>query len=385
LRIHLPFLSEYLPETRIHKTARSLASAGHTVTVITLWRPGQALQDDLAGYRVRRLRLLSGAWRGRLVAPLLKWVEFSLRMWGFCLRHPAEAIQANDAKALPPAWLCAITNRAFLIYDARELETGREFGSFRLAGIYRRLWSLPEAVFIRRADAVITVSESIAGELERLYRIPRPVVVMNCPESRLPTPSNRLRAELGIPMTMRIALYQGSISAGRGIEPFLQAVQSIPGLAGVVLGDGPLLPQLRARFQGEAGQRVYLPGRVPIDQLPEYIGSADLGIALIQDTCLSHRYSLPNKLFEYIQAGIPVVASDLPEIKRIVRGFDVGTVVDPESSQAIASGIRGLLEDTETYSRVKANTRLAADRLTWEQESKKLLALYHALQTRKTT
>lgn len=382
MRIHLLYLSVYTPETRIHKEARSLASAGHEVTVIALWRPGQPVQEEIAGYQVRRLRLVSGAWRGRLIAPLLKWVEFSLRMWLFCQRNPADVIQANDAKALPPAWLGAKICGACLLYDARELETGRDFGSFRLSSIYKVLWSLPEALFIRSVEAVMTVSESIAEELERLYSIPRPVVIMNCPDRQPPGQSNRLRKELVIPDSMRIALYQGSVSAGRGIEAFLEAIRFVPGLAGIVLGDGPLLPQLKAQYQDEKAQRVFLPGRVPMETLPEYIRSADVGIVLIQDTCLSHRYSLPNKLFEYIQGGLPVVASNLPEIKRIVHRFDVGEVVDPESAPAIAAGMRRLLEDQEAYSRYKANTRQAANVLNWDHEGQKLVALYQELQVR---
>jgi glycosyltransferase involved in cell wall biosynthesis len=380
MHIYMVFLSEYAPETRLHKEARTLASAGHDVTVFALWRPGQRESEEIAGYHIKRLRLFTSSWRGRFLAPLVKFIEFSLRLWYFYTQNPAQVVQANDAKALPLSWLCALTGRAALIYDARELETGREFENFRLAGIYRRLWPLPEMLFIRSAQAVITVSDAISRELCRLYSIPPPLVIMNCPPKQSSSPTRHLHKESNIPDSHRIALFQGSVSAGRGILAFLEAVQILPAVSAVVLGDGPLLPLLRKKVQSGEFQRVILPGRVPMEDLPGYIASADLGIALYQDTCLSHRYALPNKLFEYIQAGLPVVASNLPEIARIVEGYQLGKLVNPDDSASIAETIRLILEDPHEYARLKANTRRAAEVLNWEVEEKKLLTLYKKIE-----
>jgi glycosyltransferase involved in cell wall biosynthesis len=382
MRISMIFLSEYRPEPRIHKQAKTLSSAGHDVTVFALQRKDQSEEEELSGYRVKRINLISDRLRGKLIAPLLKYIEYNLRLMILSLAQPANVYQANDAKALPITWLCASISRNPFVYDARELETGRDFGSFRLSGIYRRLWSLPETLFIRSAAAVLTVSESIASELARRYVIPHPTVVMNCPETISPVISNRLREELFLPKDLCIALYQGSVSAGHGIEPFLKAIQLLSNIVGVVLGDGPWLGKLRTEAQSGKWQRVYFPGRVPMDTLPSYIASADVGIVLIEDSSLSHRYSLPNKLFEYLQACIPVIASDLPEISRIVHDFEVGDVASPSDPQAVATAIHDLLEDEARYSLLKYNARQAAKILNWETEGQKFLTIYQKLELR---
>ena len=114
-----------------------------------------------------------------------------------------------------------------------------------------------------------------------------------------------------------------------------------------MLGDGLALESFRARVRSGEWQRVYFPGKVPLAELPSYTASADLGVVLIEDISLSHRLSLPNKLFEYMHAGIPILGADLPEIGRIIRETKTGEVCDPNDPQAIATAIKRLLSDTQ--------------------------------------
>ncbi len=373
-------LNNFTHDARVHKEAQALAEAGYAVTVIALWQPGLAEEETGAGYRVHRLRLYSRGWRGRLVAPLVKYLEFIVRVQRFASQESARVYHAHDANTLLPAWLAARRTGARLVYDAHELETGRSFAGSRLAGFYQRIWVWPERTLIRRTDAVITVSEGIADELVRLYGIRRPVVIVNCPEWSSPGRSNRLREELGIPGDLKIALYQGGVVSGRGIEPFLEAVQRLPGVAGVVLGDGPLRSEGLRRIQSGVWKRVYLPGRVPLADLPGYTASADVGVVLIQPVCRSYRLALPNKLFEYLHAGIPVVGSDLPEIARIIREYGVGEVVNPDDPASIAEGIARLLEDPVRYACARDNTARVVAAYNWKQESARLVALYRQLE-----
>jgi len=374
-------LNNMTHDARVHKEAKTLALTGYEVTVAALWQAGLAEQESQAGYRVLRLRLRSRRWRGRLLAPLAKYLEYGFLVWRLAGREPAQVYHAHDANTLPAGWLASRRAGAHLVYDAHELETGRSFNS-RLPGIYQRVWAWPERAFIRQADAVLTVSESVADELVRLYAIPRPTVVMNCPDWQAPRQSTRLRDVLSLPAHLKVAIYVGGVAAGRGLQAFLEAIQRLPDVAGVVLGDGPLLPALQAGVEAGQWQRVYLPGKVPLADVPDYIASADVGMVLIQDTCLSYRLSLPNKLFEYIGAGIPVVGSDLPEIARVIREQGVGQVVNPEDPQAIADGMSSLLHRPEAYTQAKANAARAATLFNWQQESAKLLALYRHIEGR---
>ena len=149
--------------------------------------------------------------------------------------------------------------------------------------------------------------------------------------------------------------------------------------SGVVLGDGTALDSFLAKVRSGDWQHIYFPGKVPLDELPSYTASADLGIVLIQDTSLSFRYSIPNKLFEYIHAGIPIIASDLPEIGRVIRETGTGEVCDFSDPYAIAAAIQRILSDPKYYSQLQQNTRKAANDYNWQNEGKKLLDEYKKL------
>ncbi|MGE5224451.1 MAG: glycosyltransferase family 4 protein [Omnitrophica WOR_2 bacterium] len=372
-------LNNYAPDVRVHKEAKTMASAGYEVTVFALWQEGLPDTEIMEGYQLKRIHLKTRKWRNRLIAPLVKYLEFFFHVQSESKKHPADIYHANEAITLPAAWLAASRNRAKLVYDSHELETDREFMASQLSRFYGLVWSLPERALIRQADAVITVSEGIAGEIARRYDIQKPLVVMNCPEKVHLFRTNRLREELGIPENMKIALYQGGIAPERGIEQFFDAVQRIPGLAGVAMGDGPLLSELRSRLHSGEWERVYLPGRVQAKELPSYTASADLGIVLNQGKSLSYQYSLPNKLFENLQAGNPVIGSNLPEIARIIREYQVGEVVDQTDPESIAAGLRRLLEDPAYYEQTRRNALRASETLNWEREGARLVELYRCL------
>jgi glycosyltransferase involved in cell wall biosynthesis len=383
MRVYMLVINNFTHDARVYKEAKTLAAAGHEVTVVALWKTGLPEQEQQSGFKVKRLRLYTHRWRGRLVAPLVKYLEFALLVWRLAGRAPANVYHAHDAKTLPAAWLASRRAEAYLVYDAHELETGRNFGNSQLAGIYQHMWAWPEQVFIGRADAVLTVGNCIADELRELYGIKQPTVVMNCPEWQDVDSSSRLRNELGIPADQRIVLYVGRVAAGRGLELFLEAVQRLPGVVGVILGDGPLVPKFRENIRSGLWQRVYLPGKIPLAELANYIASADVGVALIEDTCRSYHFALPNKLFEYINAGIPVVGSDLPEIAPIIQDHQIGEVVNAEDLQSIVDGIQHLLNHPTYYQQAKANTQRIAKKFTWKKEGKKLLQLYHELENDK--
>jgi len=380
MKIVMLVLNNFTHDTRVHKEAKTLASAGHNVMVYALWEAGLPYQETRAGYQICRISLHSRRWRGGSIAPLIKYMEFVVRVLQKISQQPTDVIHAHDAKPLPIAWLSARRTGAHLIYDAHELETGRNFGGTRLAGIYQLIWAWPERAFIHRADVVITVCEGIADELMRLYGILRPTVVKNCPEKQSPRSTNLLREKLSISNQSKIVLYQGAVIAGRGLETMASAVQQLPNVVGVILGNGSLLEYYRAQVAKGNWVRMYLPGRVPLSQLPSYTASADIGVSLIQNTCRSYYYALPNKLFEYIQAGIPVVGSNLPEIAKVITTYRIGEVVDPDDPAAVAAAIQKLLDDPHYYARIRANTAHAARVFNWERESEKLLALYDALE-----
>lgn len=376
MNVNLLVLNTFTHDARVHKEAKTLTDAGYNVTVIALWKPGLPQTETKYGYQIQRIRLKSIRWQGGVIVPLVKYIEFALRVHRFAKQHPADIYHANDSNTLPSAWLAARRNKTPFIYDAHELETGRNFKKSRLASIYGRLWALPEKLLIHKAHSVITVSKSIAQVLADIYDIPLPTVIMNCPETQALSAPVDLHAEFGINPAHKIALYQGGITAGRGIEVFIEAVQLLPNVTGLLLGNGTLHTSLQQKIQSGKYQRIHLPGAVPQKKLLSYTAGANIGIALIEAVCKSYYYSLPNKLFEYIHAGIPVIGSNLPEIASIIQQYNIGSVVDPTNVDSIANAIQTLLEDENTYQEAKTNTALAANHFNWENESEKLLNLY---------
>ena len=379
MNITMLVLNNFTNDARVHKEASTLARVGHNVTVLALWQSGIVENENQNGYRVIRLRLRSRPWQNRLLSPPIKYLEFALQVWRLAGRQPAQIYHANDANTLPAAWIAVKRNHAKLVYDAHELETGRDFGGGYVTGLYRYIWSWPERLFIRRAHIVLTVSPSIRNQLSRLYNIPLPQVILNCPEKIQIPYSNRLREELNITETHKILLYQGRVTVGRGIESFCTAVQLVENVSGVVLGDGTALDTFRDRVRSGEWQRLHFPGKVPLADLPSYTSSSDLGIVLTQDTCLNHRFSIPNKLFEYMHAGIPIIASDLPEIGRIISETETGEVCDSNDPHAIATAIQMVLSDSTYYNQLQKNACKAADNYNWQKEGKKLLDEYAKL------
>ncbi len=238
-----------------------------------------------------------------------------------------------------------------------------------------------EGHYLPQADAMIVASPSWIDWIRNLYgAIPDPsVVVLNVPVPTEIDPSKDLRAELDIAPDQRIVIYQGSIQENRGIEPAIEAVTQLDNVVLVVIGYGYYRPTLEDLVE-ERGltDKVLFFGPVPNDELISYSASADIGLANIVNSSVSYYTSLPNKLFEYAMAGIPVIGSDSPEIGRIVAEEQIGEVCDPEDPTQIADAIERILADPGRYA---AGLSHAAARYNWSVEQEKLLDLYAALES----
>lgn len=373
--IHLHVtVSAFRHETRVIKEASSALKSGlATRVLVTAIADGGSPEFEHLNSRctVWRIRLRSKAWRGYLPIQLLKYAELAARVAGYAKANRVQAITVHRLALLPLGVLVSVICRAKLIYDCHELETE----TFGLTRARQRLARMVENRLIRRADLVFAVSESIAEWYRRRYGLRNVYTVMNCPPYSTPQQSALLHERLGIPRHKKIVLYQGALFAGRGIEALLEAFRRKDDGTHVfvAMGYGPL--QKLIQSYAERSANIYHHEAVAPDVLLGFTASASVGLAYIDNPSLNDRYCLPNKLFEYVMAGVPVIVNNAPEMRRFVEDQGVGVVL---SKPLDHNSLSAALEDVARLDRTTLRRRLLATAETycWEAQARVLLDAY---------
>jgi glycosyltransferase involved in cell wall biosynthesis len=246
----------------------------------------------------------------------------------------------------------------------------------------RWLIARAERGWARKSDRVITVNKPYAEVMAGRFGVPEPVIVMNCAYRYAPPDPRprRFHEVLGLDPSASVVLYQGGFSRDRGIEQLIEAVPTVPGAVLVLMGYGGLEELLRAE-EGRSGGRVRVLPAVPPTELLAWVASADVVAMPIQPTTLNHRLTTPNKLFEAMAAGVPIVASDLPGMAPYVREANCGALCDAERPASIVAAIRTILEAPAGERAAFGARALAAahDRYNWEAQVAKLFAEYGRL------
>lgn len=294
----------------------------------------------------------------------------------------ADVFHAHDLNTLFPAVVLARRTGASLVYDSHELYVDR---NAKEAPWFRLRWLFIEAQMIRHVDEVITVSESIAEVLAERYKIEKPTVIRNVQEhvgSKGKCTVRDLPALEHIGPDDRIAIYAGRITTGRGLGILVEASQYLDGVVIVMLGGGNVAYANKLRTmikEWGVEHKVILVPPVESDEVYDYVTSADVGLMLTENICLSYYYGAGNKLFHYLMAGLPVVVSDQPEKRKIVETYEVGRFCNVDDPREVARVIQELSDDVAARRRYSANAIKAARILNWENEEKKLLEVYERL------
>jgi len=356
---------------RVFREATSLHQAGHRISIVASAFSPDPLEgwDDFAihAIAVDRSRSLRATYPA-----------FWRRAYQLLLSLDADAYHAHDLDALWPAARAAKRQDVPLVYDSHEFWTEQSSLVQRLA--IRSFWAMLERHLIQRANGVITVSESIARALEQRYDLEKVTVLRNLPHFKEPLPGDLIRTELQLEADRPIVLYQGGFLTENGLSEQIEAAAGFSRAALVLIGDGPSEGALKAQVaRAGLADRVYFIPRVPFHQLHAYTCSADLGLCLIKGAGKSFYYSMPNKLFEYLIAGLPVLASNFPEMSSVIDATKAGEVVDPQDVTAIRDCIERLLGDMKLRQQYAGAARNAARHYNWEQESHHLIELYASL------
>jgi glycosyltransferase involved in cell wall biosynthesis len=367
----------------------SLAAAGFEVESIHGASPSSGTDTHAPGFTSRRFslhtrrffRALFGdaAGGGVLAAQqLLSYGEFVLRAFAAATGARADVYEAHDLPALLPTVLAAKIRGKPVLYHANEL-----FPETHARVRFAWFWRALERTLVPCCDDVITPDEHRGRIYVEEYRAARmPLTVRNCPPYRPPIDSTELRDQLaqrGVGFSS-VVLYQGLVDSMRCIEEIADATRSFdPGVVLAVFGSGfGKWGNPAARLAGY--DRIVVLPRVPYREVARYTAGADMGILLYRNDCRNNYYCAPNKLFEYMMMGRPVIAPRFPGLVPLVEGEGVGLCVDPADPVEIAAAVNRLARDPELRARMRANAlRLSRDRYNWEAEFRPLLERYLSL------
>ncbi|UOG73162.1 glycosyltransferase [Hymenobacter tibetensis] len=366
-RLYFTVTTDLNYDQRMQRICGSLARAGYDVWLIgRQWNHSQPLVPQ--PYQQHRLR----CWfqRGKLF-----YLEFNLRLFLYLLPRRASAWCAIDLDTAMPVWLRAWLGGQPLIYDAHELFT--EVPEVVVRPAVQRVWQWVERFVVARAQLAYTVGPALAQLFEQRYGRPFSVIrnISRLTETTLPAPP------LAAPATGYI-LYQGVLNVGRGLEALLDAMPHVAGRL-VLCGEGDLSEELRARAAAlgllESG-KVEFRGFVLPDALRDVTRHASVGVMLLENQGLSYYYSLANKFFDYLHAGVPQVVIDFPEYRALNERYDVAEMVTNLAPATLATALNRLLRDEPArYQQLAENCRRARHELNWQHEEQQLLALYATL------
>ena len=361
-RVYIAAINDLVTDQRLNRVARLLVKNGLTVTCIgRKFSTSPTFSSN--EFQVHRYRMIFTK------GPLF-YAFFNVRLFFtlVCARRPGLII-ANDLDTLPAAFLASRIRRSPLLYDSHELFT--QVPELIHRKRVQKTWKVIEGLLVPRLKHAVTVSYPIAEIYRRLYGV-RFGVVRNVP-SRFNRPEKRLVPESY--QGKRLIIYQGALNVGRGLELMIRTLQYLDNVIFIVAGSGDIEQELKDLVKEEGvEQKVDFRGRLLPDQLIPLTAACDLGISLEEDLGLSYRYALPNKLFDYIQARIPVLCSALPEMKRVVETYGVGIATRERNPEKLAAVIRLMLAERSLGAWLDALEK-AAGELCWENESKGYLKI----------
>mgnify|MGYP000881425244 CR=1 FL=1 len=354
-------------DNRVHRTCTVLQELGYEVLLVGRKLPGSLPLER--PYATKRMRLLFRK------GPLF-YAEYNLRLFFVLLVARASLFVANDLDTLLPNYVVARLRGKQLVYDTHEFYT--EVPELLARPRVRAVWLVIERWIFPKVEHVMTVNRSIASAYSERYQQRKGdaiAVVRNIPMRRDLGPQPT-RAELGLPEGVKLLVMQGAgINIERGAEEAVLAMEELPDHLLLVIGGGDAWPVLE-RMVVEHGlqERVRLLGKMPYDRMMAFTRHAHVGLTLDKDSNLNYRFSLPNKLFDYLHAGVPVLATDLPEVAAIVREFDCGLVIPSPAPSIIAVAVKRMTADPHQHEPLRQRAIFAARSLDGEREKEVLKA-----------
>lgn len=384
MKVCMHVLSRSLPDVRVMRSATALVKEGFSVSIIDIESERTCpIKEEIGGIQI--YHLIEPSWftaRNFELWFFMKCVQIFIRSILRLLRTPADVYHANDLKALPACYIAARLRRKPLIFELYDLQFPVPETS---VGFWRHLGKLLTpilAVILPHCAGVIATSPLHARELCKRYHLTEISLIRSVLTYRTVKKSDCLRQHLGLGPDVHIALYQGNIQPDRGLEKLVFASAFLePNVVIVIMGKGmgSTQTQLEALIASEGvADRIKIIPPVPYEELLDWTASADIGLLVHSpDYSLNVRTMLPNKVFEYLMAGLPVLSSPLGAVVDVIRTYDVGQVMTSLAPEDIGTAINAMLADQEMLERLSRNALQASrEELNWDKEMLLLLALY---------
>ncbi len=364
--------NDLVTDQRVNKVCISLLKQYPTAEITLVGRKlNNSLELEKRIYHTHRMKLL-------FEKGFAFYAEYNFRLFFYLLVKEANLLVANDLDTLLPNYLISKLKKNKLVYDSHEYFC--QVPELLHRPFVKNIWKKIERFILPKLPFIITVSDSIAMRYEHEYKI-KNYVIRNLPHhyqiSNKTEIKNRIYKQLGMNINQKLIIYQGAINKDRGIEEAILAMNWIENSKLLIIGFGDIYDEIWKLIQQQKLEnKVILLHRISFEKLKPYTLAADLGISLEKDTNLNYRFSLPNKMFDYIAAEIPVLASALPEITKIFQQYEIGDLLTSHEPAHIAEKINFMLNNQDGNAIWNEKLKLAKEALCWEKEELKLLEIY---------
>jgi glycosyltransferase involved in cell wall biosynthesis len=356
-------------DQRVMKIAETVSRMGCNIIIIGR-KSGACCNYNSVPFITERFRMIFK--RG-----FLFYAFFNIRLFIFLLFHKYDLLVSNDLDTLLPNFLISKLKRIPLVYDSHEYFTG--VPEIQNRPFVKWVWKSIEKQVFPRLKYIMTVSDSIAIQYEKDYGL-KPITVRNCAiRTELIIPYSR--DELKLNSDHLLLILQGTgINVDRGGEELIDAVAITEKVSLLIIGSGDKIEFLTKKVK-ELGlaERVKFIHPLPWENLMKYTRSIDAGLSLDKNSNMNYKFSLPNKLFDYLSAGLAVIASDLPEISKILSEYKCGIIIPEVNKEEISNAIKKLRDNRELLSELKQNSVIASKSINWENESLKVEELYRSI------
>ena len=357
--------NDLFTDQRVKKVCQTLHESNYEILLI-----GRKLKNSKnveRPYRIRRLRLFFN--KG-----ILFYAELNLRLFIILILSKVDILHSNDLDTLLANYLVSKIKKKPLIYDSHEFFTG--VPELQEKHFKRKVWEIIENFIFPKLDNIITVNESISKiyfskykkEIKIIRNISKPI------ESKI----IKSRKELNLPENKKIIIYQGAgINIERGIEELIECMIYLENHILLIIGGGDVFNKSKIKCRNlRLDEKIIFKEKMDYDKLIQYTKNSDLGISIDKPSSLNYINSLPNKLFDYIESEIPILASRITEVEKIIKKFEIGIFINNHDPIHIANQIKIATESNHFIRKWKKNLKLAKKEFSWNNEEKKLLKIY---------